>query len=287
LCSFCFFVSRLLSLLLSREIQGFRSYGRCVQGFSGGDAHHQTAACSPCNSPRPLFFTFHHRICLPSLVQAYRFLLSPTVVGRLSRTTALPIVAGNNSLERKRLLKTDLDISPTRFFLVLSRGRKGDHLCRNFFSVCSFSFGRRRSYALSGLETEHCKLEILSLVVKMQNQRASLAANANGYGLSHEKIQLSLVCAVFLFFGVFSPGEIDSFARRPKFRAPLYLICTLPPSIPLFFLPCRSVKRFFAQIFVFLSRICVFLLFLVEECFETRTSAVGRFYGNNSDRLST
>jgi hypothetical protein len=43
---------------------------------------------------------------------------------------------------------------------------------------------------LSGLETEHCKPEILSLVVKMQNQRASAAAN--GYGLSHEKIQLVL-----------------------------------------------------------------------------------------------
>ncbi len=84
----------------------------------------------------------------------------------------------------------------------------------------------------------------------------------------------------------FSPGEIDSFARRPKFHAPLYLICTLPPSIPLFFLPCRSVKRFFAQILVFLSRICVFLLFLVERRFETRTRAAGRFYGNNSDRLS-
>jgi hypothetical protein len=153
-----------------------------------------------------------------------------------------------------------------------------------FFSVCSFSFGRRRSYALSGLETEHCKLEILSLVVKMQNQRASPAAN--GYGLSHGKFSLSLVCAVFLFFGVFSPGEIDSSARRPKFHAPLYLICTFPPSIPLFFLPCRSVKRFFAQIFVFLSRICVFLLLLVERRFETRTSAAGRFYGNNSDRLS-
>jgi hypothetical protein len=72
-----------------------------------------------------------------------------------------------------------------------------------FFSVCSFSFGRRRSYALFGLETEHCKLEILSLVVKMQNQRASPAAN--GYGLSHEKIQLVLgVCCLPLLRSFFS-----------------------------------------------------------------------------------
>lgn len=75
-----------------------------------------------------------------------------------------------------------------------------------FFSVCSFSFSRRRSYALSGLETEHCKLEILSLVVKMQNQRASPAAN--GYGLSHEKIQLVLVvCSLPLLRSFFSRGD--------------------------------------------------------------------------------
>ncbi len=46
---------------------GFRSYGRCIQGFGGGDAHHQITTSAPCISrslPRPLFFS--QIVCLLS-----------------------------------------------------------------------------------------------------------------------------------------------------------------------------------------------------------------------------